>query len=117
MIENNYAILMKDIIQGINFNDVQWQGFREGVFIYPLYSSNTSEATSALLKYEPGAAVPEHMHTGYEHLIILSGSQQDERGIYHKGDFIVNKPNSTHWVKSPEGCVVLAIWEKPVRFI
>jgi anti-sigma factor ChrR (cupin superfamily) len=117
MEENKDAIFVKDLIKEIDFDKIAWQSFREGIVIYPFYKSKSSEASSALLKYEPGAEVPVHIHTGYEHILILSGSQEDERGIYHKGDLLINKPDSSHWVKSPDGCVVLAIWEKPVKFI
>jgi len=44
-------------------------------------------------------------------------AQEDERGLYTKGDLLISKPGTHHWVKSKDGCVVLALWEKPVKFI
>lgn len=96
---------------------LQWQPFRDGVDIIPLYSSTQSECSCALLRYQPNASVPEHAHVGVEHLFILKGSQQDERGLYPVGTFLINPPDTHHTVSSSEGCVVLAIWEKPVRFL
>ncbi|HWV15100.1 MAG TPA: cupin domain-containing protein [Cellvibrio sp.] len=102
-----------------NFDDASfaWQPFREGVDIIPLYGDATQGCSSALLRYHPGAEIPRHMHTGIEFLLILRGSQRDERGHYTVGSFLVNPVGSSHQIVSEEGCIVLAIWEKPVRFI
>ena len=96
---------------------LSWQPFREGVDILPLYESNQTESKCALLRYQPLAVVPTHEHVGLEYLLILQGAQQDERGIYPAGTFIINPPTTHHSVSSPDGCIVLAIWEKPVRFL
>ena len=96
---------------------LQWQPFREGVDILPIYNATSSECACALLRYHPNASVPEHAHTGMEHLLILRGSQQDEHGVYRAGTLLINPTDTHHAVSSPEGCVVLAIWEKPVRFL
>lgn len=94
-----------------------WQPFREGVDILPLYEGDPTESKCALLRYQPLAAVPTHEHRGVEYLMILQGAQQDENGIYPAGTFIINPPMTRHTVSSVEGCIVLAIWDKPVRFI
>jgi len=69
-----------------------------------------------LLKYEPGATVPEHIHTGNEHVIILKGKQEDRLGTNEAGTFIVNRTGTRHAIVSEEGCIVLVIYEKPVSF-
>lgn len=116
MIDSISNTILKNL-NTLEYKSLDWQEFREGVSIFPIYASGVSQASSALLKYLPGASVPRHEHTGYEHIFVLEGSQEDERGIYTKGDFVVNKPGTDHWVRSVDGCVVLAIWEKPVQFI
>jgi anti-sigma factor ChrR (cupin superfamily) len=60
--------------------------------------------------------VPRHEHAGYEHVFVLAGSQQDARGSYGKGSFVSNPPGTAHEVLSPEGCLVLVIWQRPVVF-
>lgn len=92
-----------------------WQPFRPGVEIYRLYGDGQQGSAAALLKYEPGASVPEHGHTGYEHVIVLSGAQQDYQGNPTAGTLVINPPGSGHKVASDEGCTVLIIWEKPVQ--
>jgi anti-sigma factor ChrR (cupin superfamily) len=91
-----------------------WQPFHPGVEIYRLYGDGQQGPAAALLKYTPGAKVPEHSHTGYEHIIVLSGSQRDQQGSYTAGNFVINPPGTAHAVESDEGCIVLIIWEKPV---
>ena len=95
------------------FDTLKWQPFRLGVEIYPIHGSGDATA-AALLRYRKGAAVPRHFHPAHEHIVVLSGSQSDERGRYGAGTVVVNLPGTRHSVVSEEGCVVLAIWERPV---
>jgi anti-sigma factor ChrR (cupin superfamily) len=93
-----------------------WEPYRPGVEIRRLYQSDGGPA-AALLRYEPGASIPYHEHTGYEHILVLQGAQRDERGLYPAGTLVVNPPGSAHAVNSDSGCIVLVIWERAVRFI
>jgi anti-sigma factor ChrR (cupin superfamily) len=116
MIENNLHILFPNLLN-MDYETLDWKPFHGGITIFPLYKSSDTEASAALLKYIPGAAAPEHIHQGYEHILVLEGSQEDATAVYEKGAFVINKPHTQHWVRSKNGCVVLAIWEKPVKFI
>lgn len=91
--------------------------FRPGVEISRLYQNEASGASAAVLRYAPGASVPEHVHEGYEHVLILEGEQRDHRGSYAAGTFVINPPGTRHTVSSPEGCIALLIWQHPVRFV
>ena len=93
-----------------------YQPLRPGVDILYLYKDETSGASSALLRYQPGAEVPAHRHAGYEHVLVLAGAQMDERGTYSAGMFVINPPGSSHRVWSPEGCLVLIVWQLAVEF-
>lgn len=94
-----------------------WQPFRPGVDIYPLYKDETSGASAALLRYEPGATVPQHLHTGFEHIIVLAGSQRDQHGQHSAGTLVINSPDTQHSVASDDGCIVLIIWQQPVQLL
>lgn len=94
----------------------EWDVLREGVNISIIYDLGDQGPRAAFLHYVPGASVPVHEHIGYEHIIVLHGSQQDEKGIYGKGSLLIHSPESKHGVRSPEGCIALGIWQKPVRF-
>jgi anti-sigma factor ChrR (cupin superfamily) len=93
-----------------------WQPLRPGVEIHRLYGLEDEGPSAALLRYQPGAEVPWHVHTGVEHILVLAGSQDDGHGRYGPGSFVVNLPGSRHRVASPDGCLVLVVWERPVRF-
>lgn len=94
-----------------------WRPWHPGIQIQLLYQEADGGPAAALLRYEPGAAVPSHEHRGYEHILVLDGAQQDEHRTYPAGTFVVNRPHSIHRVASEGGCVVLIIWEKAVRFV
>ncbi len=94
-----------------------WQPFRPGIEVHTLYGELGVSAAAALLRYASGAALPTHEHVGFEHIWVLRGSQSDEHGEYHAGSFVVNRPGTRHSVTSAGGCVVLAVWERPVRFV
>ena len=116
---NQEQKLVWNNLLGMDFNDPQlpWQDFRDGVQLIMLYGDAAQGCSSALLRYQPGAQIPEHMHVGMEFLLILRGSQADERGHYGVGTFLINPTESSHKILSEEGCIVLAVWEKPVRFL
>jgi anti-sigma factor ChrR (cupin superfamily) len=96
--------------------ELKWEPFRPGIEIVRLYNTPGGGA-SAFLRYAPGARLERHMHRGWEHVLVLSGSQTDDTGHYQTGAMLVHPPGSSHAVSSDEGCIVLAIWEKPVTFV
>jgi anti-sigma factor ChrR (cupin superfamily) len=102
---------------GASYDHFAWQPFREGVEICPLYGSRVQGSAAALLRYAPGARVPLHRHSDWEHILVLSGTQADDRGEYAAGSLVLNAPGSTHAVRSPQGCVVLVIWAGPVEIL
>lgn len=107
-------MIYKDIFKlGYDYQSLPWQPFHLGVEIYKLYGSDGG-AAAALLKYKAGATVPQHSHSGYEHILILEGTQSDESATYEVGTLVINSPNTKHNVYSQDGCIVLIIWEKPV---
>jgi anti-sigma factor ChrR (cupin superfamily) len=95
---------------------LQWKPLFDRVEIYRLYDSE-SGPRAALLRFHPGGRVPLHEHTGYEHIFVLAGEQADDNSESPAGTLIINPPGSRHSVLSKTGCIVLAIYEKPVRFI
>ena len=112
------VLALRDIFQISDWqHTLPWAPFREGIDIYRLYGDGKSGPTAALLRFHPGAKVPLHEHTGYEHILVLSGSQVDDNGRADAGTLIVNPPRTRHAVLSETGCIVLAIYEKPVAFL
>jgi len=94
-----------------------WAPLYEGVDICRLYGDAETGPSAALLRYAPNACVPMHEHDGPERIFVLSGSQQDESGVYPAGTMVVNPPRSRHTVRAPAGCLALVLWERPVIFL
>jgi anti-sigma factor ChrR (cupin superfamily) len=110
-------IVMRDLFgPGQDFSRFTWEPFRPGVEAVRLYGGAPGAPSAALLRYAPGATIPRHHHTGYEHIVVLSGSQRDEHGRYEAGSCLIHADDTAHTVASDDGCVVLAIWQSPVRF-
>ena len=107
------SIILQDLISG-GWQKLSFEPFREGIMACWLLEGSPS---IAVLKYEPGSKVPKHEHIGAEMIVVLEGAQSDESGTYKRGDVIVNPVGSQHAVWSPDGCVVLLNWSKPVRFL
>ncbi len=104
-----------DILDG-GWRTAPFEPFREGVEICHI-SGDPDGASVALLRYQPGASVPFHEHTGLETILVLEGSQTDESGTYRAGTFVTNAAGTRHSVRSHDGCVVLIHWERPVRML
>jgi anti-sigma factor ChrR (cupin superfamily) len=112
------AIQLRDLLQIENFqNKIPWKPFREGVDIHHLYGDGVHGPSAALIRYRGAARVPMHEHGGYEHVLVLSGSQRDQNGVARAGTLTINPPGTRHELVSDDGCIVLAIYEKPVKFI
>jgi anti-sigma factor ChrR (cupin superfamily) len=118
-------IILRDLLAGFSPEDLgAFVPFYPGVQILPLYGLNAQGAplskdgpSAAILRYAPGAQVPEHKHAGYEHIFVLEGSQRDAMGSYLKGSCVMNPPGTRHAVSSDDGCLVLAIWNQPVEVL
>ena len=111
------ALLQRALLPVDHPEQLHWQFFRDGIEIFPLHGVGSGGMASALLRYQPGATVPRHRHPGWEHIIILRGGHVDDTGSHGEGTLLASQPDSSHAIASPEGCVVLAIWEKPVDFL
>ena len=93
-----------------------WKPFQDGVDIYRLYGDGASGPTAALIRFRVESRIPMHEHQGYEHIFVLSGSQRDQNSTATAGTLMINAPGTRHSIVSEAGCIVLAIYEKPVRF-
>jgi anti-sigma factor ChrR (cupin superfamily) len=109
-------IVLPDLVARAKHPEFPWTHMRPGIDMHRLYGDGQSGPSAALLRYAPGATLPRHTHPGHEHIIILEGSQADDHGTYRAPCFIVNPPGSSHAVRSPDGCLVLVVWQEPVRF-
>jgi len=106
-------IVLKNMLQG-GWRDCAFEYFRDGIEICRLVSGAPEVA---LLRYQPGASAPLHLHQGLEMIVILEGSQRDDYGVAEVGAVILNPAGTRHAVATDDGCVVLVQWERPVAFL
>lgn len=98
-------------------DSLEWQLFYPGVYVHWLYRDGDHGAAAAFIRFDPGGRVPLHEHRGFEHIMVLQGSQSDENGQLHTGGLMVHAPGTRHSIVSAEGCLVLAIYEKRAQFL
>jgi anti-sigma factor ChrR (cupin superfamily) len=72
---------------------------------------------TALMKFAPGARLPDHEHMRIEQTYVLEGSLMCGEGECKAGDFVWRPPGSRHeaW-GGPKGGVMLAIFQIPNKF-
>ena len=110
--QESFRVDLEALLKG----PIAWLPFRTGIESHLLYGEIGVGRAAALLRYAPGASLPSHRHAGFEQILVLEGSQVDDRGRYGKGTVVVNPPGSRHAVASPEGCIVFVTWDLPVEF-
>jgi anti-sigma factor ChrR (cupin superfamily) len=98
-------------------DEIPWQPFRDGVDIHRLYGDGVNGPSAALLRFREAGKVPLHEHGGYEHIVVLAGTQRDQNSVATAGTLMINPPGTRHSVISEAGCIVLAIYQEPVRFL
>ena len=91
-----------------------------GIKIKVLYTDD-SGITTALFKLEPGAVVPLHEHTALEQTYVIEGRLVDKDGpetglSCGPGEFIWRPAGSRHSAWTPEGGLMIAIFQIPNKF-
>ena len=98
--------------QLVRSDAAEWQPLQEpgvtGVYVKVLrFDEATSRAPTILLKFDPGASYPAHLHPGGEEIFVLEGDIRLGKDHLHAGDYLYTAPNNIHAVYSKDGCVVL----------
>lgn len=87
-----------------------------GVWNKLLYQDPSGKRTM-LTRFEPGARLPRHRHTGLEQTFVPEGSLVDEDGECTAGNYVWRRPGSVHSAWSPHGCLGLGVFESPNEFL
>ena len=87
-----------------------------GVETKLLYADASGRRTM-LVRMAPGAALPDHRHVGVEQSYVLEGTLVDTDGACTAGNFVWRRPGSIHTAWTPDGCLVLAVFEHPNEFL
>lgn len=102
---------------GGDLPDLKWKSLGRGAYQVPIETSD-SETNVRLLRIPAGKPVPEHGHGGRELTLVLSGSFEDETGVFARGDIEEADADLIHQpIASPGGdCICLAVTDAPLKF-
>jgi anti-sigma factor ChrR (cupin superfamily) len=101
----------------LDVSKIEWEPTRfPGVEVKTLYRDPSGSHTT-LTRLAPGARLPRHRHVGVEQSYVLEGTLVDEDGECTAGNFVHRRAGSVHSAWSPDGCVVLGIFEAPNEFL
>ena len=95
-----------------------WEKTRfAGVEAKTLVVDRDSGVVTALMRFAPGAKLPDHEHVLIEQTYVLEGSLICGEGECNAGEFVWRPAGSRHeaWV-GPQGGLMLAIFQVPNKF-
>jgi len=102
--------------------EMEWQKMRfPGCEAKPLLFDPASGLVTALMRFAPGAVLPEHEHVKIEQTFVLEGRLVDKEGpdaglSVGPGEFVWRPAGSRHVAWCPEGGLMLAIFQIPNKF-
>jgi anti-sigma factor ChrR (cupin superfamily) len=106
----------------IRVGEMEWQKTRfPGCEVKTLLFDRDSGLVTALMRFEPGAVLPDHEHVKIEQTFVLEGRLVDREGpdeglSVPKGDFVWRPAGSRHSAWCPDGGLMLAIFQVPNKF-
>jgi anti-sigma factor ChrR (cupin superfamily) len=101
---------------------MQWQKTRfSGCEVKTLLFDRESGLVTALMRCAPGAILPDHEHVKIEQTYMLEGKLVDKEGPaagleVEAGEFVWREPGSRHAAWTPEGALMLAMFQMPNKF-
>ncbi|MEW6145579.1 MAG: cupin domain-containing protein [Thermodesulfobacteriota bacterium] len=89
-------------------NEGEWVEIMKGVMIKNLYRNPEKNYATLLVRMEPGATFPNHVHTDTEECYIIEGDLRMGGQVFGKGDYIRAEAHSTHErISTEKGCFLL----------
>jgi quercetin dioxygenase-like cupin family protein len=101
---------------------MEWQKTRfPGCEAKTLLFDPESGLVTALMRFAPGAVLPDHEHVKIEQTYVLEGRLVDQEGpdaglTVGPGEFVWRPAGSRHVAVAPEGGLMLAIFQIPNKF-
>jgi anti-sigma factor ChrR (cupin superfamily) len=87
-----------------------------GVDMRILIEDKATGLMTALVRFTPGAVLPDHEHVELEQTWVLEGALEDDEGVVTAGNYVWRPAGSRHDARAPQGCVTLSFFLKPNRF-
>ena len=102
--------------------DMEWQKTRfPGCEVKTLLFDSATGLVTALIRFAPGAVLPDHEHVKIEQTYMLEGKLVDKEGPaagleVKAGEFVWREPGSRHVAWTPEGALMVAMFQMPNKF-
>jgi anti-sigma factor ChrR (cupin superfamily) len=106
----------------VHANEMDWEPIRyPGCYVKTLMVDPKNGLLTVLLKMDPGAKLPDHEHTLMEQTYMLEGRLVDlegpEKGLeVGPGEFVYRPSGSRHAAWTPEGGLMVAVFQVPNKF-
>lgn len=88
-----------------------------GIDMKVLLEDKDSGLLTALFRWGPGTHLDLHEHVEIEQSYVLEGALQDDEGEVTAGNFVWRPQGNRHEVSSRDGCLLIAFFLKPNRFL
>ncbi len=108
--------------QRVRVDDLAWEPTRfPGCEAKTLLFDRETGLVTALMRFAPGAILPDHEHVKIEQTYVLEGRLVDKEGPdagleVGPGEFVWRPAGSRHVAWCPEGGLMLAMFQVPNRF-
>ena len=102
--------------------DMEWKKTRfPGCEVKGLLLDKETGLVTALMRFAPGATLPDHEHVKIEQTYVLEGKLCDKEGpakglTVGPGEFVWREAGSRHVAWTPEGGLMLAMFQVPNKF-
>src|SRR6201993_3124053 len=106
----------------VRVGELEWKPARfAGCEVKTLLFDRDTGLVTALMRFAPGAVLPDHEHVKIEQTFVLEGRLVDKEGPdagldVHAGEFVWRPAGSRHVAWAPEGGLMLAIFQIPNKF-
>ena len=106
----------------VHAHELPWEKTNfPGVETKTLFFDRARGLVTVLLRMEPGAILPDHEHVMVEQTYVLEGRLVDKEGPdfggeVGPGEFVWRPAGSRHAAWTPEGGLMLAIFQIPNKF-
>lgn len=101
----------------VDVHDLPWQDTAfAGVRAKTLLVDPGSGCLTALLRMDPGARLPDHEHVAIEQTFVIEGKLVDRDGECTAGNFVWRPAGSRHAAHTPDGALLLGVFQVPNRF-
>ncbi|HEX6142607.1 MAG TPA: cupin domain-containing protein [Geminicoccaceae bacterium] len=101
----------------VDVHELPWEKTRyPGIETKTLLIDKASGLLTALLRMAPGARLPDHEHVMIEQTFMIEGALVDDDGVCTAGNYVWRPAGSRHQAWSPNGGLMLAMFQVPNKF-